>query len=93
MRYFLLQLLLAFSLISNAGTLCAQVPHEKTVVTEFNIARLEKQVQQVLAKVKPATVAIFMRDDRNMAGATGVLVSKDGLILTAGHCVENRAEK
>lgn len=50
---------------------------------EFDYAELEKTVQQVVEKVRPATVAVRMDD----GDASGVIVSKEGHVLTAGHCV------
>ncbi len=54
---------------------------------EFDAELLEAQVKSVLHMVKPATVALFQEGDEQMGGATAVIVSKDGLVVTAGHCV------
>jgi len=40
---------------------------------------LEKRVQELVTKIRPATVSIF--------GGTGVVVNKEGYILTAGHVI------
>ncbi len=45
-----------------------------------DLKAIEKQVQQVLAKVLPCTVCV-----RAGGSGSGVIVSADGLILTAGH--------
>lgn len=46
---------------------------------------LQKQVQGMLPQVKPAVVAIFTGDGT----ASGVIMSEDGLVLTAAHVAEN----
>jgi serine protease Do len=45
-----------------------------------DLRAIEKQVQKVLAKVVPCTVCV-----RAGGSGSGVLVSADGLVLTAGH--------
>jgi serine protease Do len=45
-----------------------------------DLKAIEKHVQQVLAKVLPCTVGI-----RASGSGSGVIVSPDGLVLTAGH--------
>src|SRR5262245_15499777 len=45
-----------------------------------DLKAIEKHVQEVLAKVIPCTVGL-----RVGASGSGVIVSADGLILTAGH--------
>ena len=59
----------------------------------FDANALEEQIKAVIEKVKPATVALFQGNDQGAGGATGVIVSKDGLILTAGHCVMKPGSK
>ncbi len=46
---------------------------------------LETKVKEVVQKVLPATVSLFSFDTG--ASGSGVVVNKDGLILTAGHVV------
>ena len=41
------------------------------------VKMLEKHVQDLVGKIRPATVSIF--------GGTGVVINKEGYILTAGH--------
>src|SRR5712675_769626 len=46
-----------------------------------DLKAIEKQVKEVVAKVLPCTVCIRA----GAASGSGVLISEDGLILTAGH--------
>ena len=50
---------------------------------ELDISKLESTVQEVVERVRPATVAVRTGD----GDATGVIVSKEGHVFTAGHCV------
>lgn len=47
---------------------------------------LEQNIQRVVQKVMPATVSLFSA--KNGASGSGVVVNKDGLILTAAHVVK-----
>lgn len=73
-RILFLHLLLIFTI----GCSKAQKPE---------IVRFEKRVQEIYAKVYPATVKVVILDEngRENGGGAGVVVSRDGLILTAGH--------
>lgn len=51
---------------------------------------LEKKITIVVQKVLPATVSLF--STKNGASGSGVVVNKDGLILTAGHVVRGSDE-
>lgn len=51
---------------------------------------LESQVQAVSQQARPATVALL--SDRSGASGSGVVVSKQGLILTAAHVVQGAEE-
>ena len=43
-----------------------------------DVKKLETHIQNLLEKIRPATVSV--------SGGTGVVISKEGLILTAGTC-------
>lgn len=59
------------------------------VAQELDVANLENTIQDVVEKVRPATVAVRMDD----GDASGVIVSKEGHVLTAGHCVMDPGTK
>lgn len=46
-----------------------------------DLKQIQKEVHAVLEKVKPSVVAVMVGN----AAGSGVIVSKDGIILTAGH--------
>lgn len=56
---------------------------QAAVAQDLDVADLEDTIQKVVEKVRPATVAVRMGD----GDASGVIVSKEGHVLTAGHCV------
>ncbi|MDG1356747.1 MAG: S1C family serine protease [Akkermansiaceae bacterium] len=56
----------------------------------FQLKTLEKKVTRVVGKVLPATVSLFSM--KNGASGSGVVVNKNGLILTAGHVVRGSDE-
>ena len=63
---------------------------EPTVNNLTALKDLQSKVQNVAQKVMPATVSLFSA--KNGASGSGVIVSKDGLILTAGHVVRGAEE-
>lgn len=57
------------------------------------LKEVQAQVREVVAKVMPATVSLFSTTARGVSGSgSGVIVSEDGLVLTAGHVVEGFEE-
>lgn len=48
----------------------------------------EKKVREVVARVLPCVVAVTSADDNKPGSGSGVIVSSDGLILTAAHVTQ-----
>ena len=72
----------ASSALEIASTEVAEFPEELKTRTPKNLAEvklLEQRVQELVKKVQPATISMF--------GGTGVVVGKEGYILSAGHVV------
>lgn len=59
-------------------------------IDEQSLRDIEDKVQAVVKRVMPATVGVGTAG--GMAGGSGVVVSKDGLILTAAHVVAATGE-
>ena len=78
-RQFVLSLLLAVSLVGPAVA-------ADSLKSIEDLTKLEKKVEAVAAKVLPSTVALL--SDRSGASGSGVVVSREGLILTAAHVVQ-----
>lgn len=55
-------------------------------MTVAELKALQEKVQAVVEKALPATVSLF--SEREGSSGSGVIVSAEGLILTAGHVVE-----
>lgn len=53
----------------------------------------EKKVQDVAARVLPCVVAITSADESKPGSGSGVIISKDGLILTAAHVTQATGNK
>jgi serine protease Do len=83
-------LLGAFAAVAFAGLLPLPLEAREPVKSVGDLAKLESQVQTVAAKVMPSTVALVA--DEIGASGSGVVVSADGLILTAAHVVQGAQE-
>jgi serine protease Do len=78
--------LLLSSLLLFGSQLPAQSPEATSAASPKNVAELkalEKQIESVVADVTPAVVGVQVGNARG----SGVIVSPDGLVLTAGHVV------
>jgi serine protease Do len=59
-------------------------PMVDTPTTVEGLLKMQKQVEEVVKKCLPATVAILTADGEG----SGIVISKDGMILTAAHVIE-----
>lgn len=88
--------LLPFNRLPAAEPVKASEP-VKTTLSTWDVVRtsvpesiaelkaLETAVKKVVEKATPCTVGILIRSGDGMAAGSGVIVSEDGLVLTAGH--------
>ena len=53
---------------------------------KLDLKKLEKDLAQVLKRARASTVAITMGEGQMGGNGSAVIVSPDGLVLTAGHC-------
>ena len=73
---------------ANTSVLNAQ---EVTKISTLDdLKKVQNQIQGVVKKVRPATVALT--STKSGASGSGVIVNKDGLILTAAHVVQGNEE-
>jgi serine protease Do len=61
----------------------AEVLAARAPVDIEDLREIQEQLQRVIAQVLPATVSVEIDD----AAGSGVIVSQDGLILTAAHVI------
>ena len=55
--------------------------------TEIDVPALQKKIYSTIEDVTPAVVSISLRGRPQLGGFSGVIVSKDGHVLSAGHAV------
>lgn len=73
-------LLLIFSAFLNLNT--------KSFSFEYN-SQEEKNIIEIYEKTLPSIVSIEAEIDRGTSGGTGCVISKNGIILTSSHVIEN----
>jgi serine protease Do len=54
---------------------------------------MQERVTAVVSQVSAAVVAVELTNDDGIASGSGVVISSDGLVLTAGHVGENAGHK
>ena len=55
--------------------------------TEVDVPALQKKIYSTIEDVTPAVVSVSLAGRRQFGGFSGVIVSKDGHVLSAGHAV------
>jgi serine protease Do len=50
-----------------------------------DLRAMQERVAAVVSQVSPAVVAVELANDEGIASGSGVVISSDGLVLTAGH--------
>lgn len=79
-----------FAAILAAAGLSGSLRAEGDIKSLADLQGLEAKVRSVVAKVLPATVSLF--STRNGSSGSGVIVTSDGVIMTAGHVIEGLDE-
>jgi serine protease Do len=65
--------------------------HQAIPLSTADLRTIQQRVQTLVPKISPTVVAVELdfEDDRRVASGSGVVISADGLVLTAGHVCES----
>lgn len=77
-------------ILALGGLLAGGVVFGTPVQNLAQLKELQARVVEVAEKGLPATVSLF--SEKSEASGSGVIISRDGLVLTAGHVVEGLEE-
>jgi serine protease Do len=58
-----------------------------------DLRAIQERVAAVVSQVSPAVVAVELTNDEGIASGSGVVISSDGLVLTAGHVGEKAGQR